>query len=101
MIQDGLLFRNSRLCIPKCSMRDNLIREKHSGGLASHFGHDKTFEQLQYFYYWPKMRFVRKSKNCQHAKGKSQNTGFYVSLLIPKRPWDAINMDFLLGLPKS
>ena len=56
MIQDGSLFRNNQLCIPKCSMRENLIREKHSGGLAGHFGHDKTFEQLQHFYYWPKMR---------------------------------------------
>ena len=30
-------------------MRENLIREKHSGGLAGHFNHDKTFEQLQHF----------------------------------------------------
>ena len=44
MIQDDLLFRNSRSCIPKCSMRENLIREKHNGRLVCHFGHDKTFE---------------------------------------------------------
>ena len=56
MIQNGLLFRNSQLCIPKFSMRDNLIKVKQSGGLAGHFGHDKTFEHLQHFYYWPKMR---------------------------------------------
>ena len=56
MIQNGLLFRNNHLCTPKCSMRENLIKEKHSGGLAGHFGHDKTFEQLQHFYYWPRMR---------------------------------------------
>ena len=56
MIQDGLLHRNNQLCIPKCSMREKLIKEKHSGRLASHFGHDKTFEQLQHFYYWPRMR---------------------------------------------
>jgi hypothetical protein len=24
MIQEGLLFKGSQLCIPKCSMRDNL-----------------------------------------------------------------------------
>ena len=42
-LQDGLLFRNSRLCIPKCSMRENLIQEKHNGGMAGHFGSDKTF----------------------------------------------------------
>ena len=30
---------------------ENLIREKRSGDLFGHFGHDKTFEQLQHFYY--------------------------------------------------
>jgi hypothetical protein len=46
MIQEGLLFKGNRLCIPKFSMRDNLLKEKHIGGLAGHFGHDKTFAQL-------------------------------------------------------
>ena len=48
-IQDGLLFRNNQLCIPKCSMRENLIKEKHSGGFVGHFGDDETFKQLQHF----------------------------------------------------
>jgi hypothetical protein len=43
MIQEGLLFRGNQLCIPKCSMRDNLLKEKHSGGLDGHFIHDKMF----------------------------------------------------------
>ena len=43
LIQDGLLFKGSQFCIPRCSMRDNLVKEKHSGGLGGHFGHDKTF----------------------------------------------------------
>jgi hypothetical protein len=43
MIQEGLLFKGNRLCIPKCSMRDNLLKEKNSGGLVGHFSHDKTF----------------------------------------------------------
>jgi hypothetical protein len=106
MIQEGLLFKGNQLCIPKCSMRDNLLKEKHSGGLAGHFGHDKTFAQLRSSYYWPGMRtkvikFVNRCRICQHAKGKRQNTGLYQPLPIPERPWDAISMDFVLGLPRT
>ena len=46
MIQEGLLFIGNQLCILNCSMRENLLKEKHSGGLAGHFGHDKTFAKL-------------------------------------------------------
>jgi hypothetical protein len=54
MIQEGLLFRGNQLCIPKCSMRENLLKEKHSGGLAMDtFSHDKTFAKLNESYFWP------------------------------------------------
>jgi hypothetical protein len=56
MIQEGFLFKGNQLCIPKCSMRDNLLKEKHSEGLVRHFGHDKMFAQLSSSYYWPVMR---------------------------------------------
>jgi hypothetical protein len=45
------------------------------------------------------IKFVNKCRICQHAKGKRQNSGLYQPLLIPERPWDAIIMDFVLGLP--
>ena len=32
LVQDGTLFKGSQLCIPRSSMRENLIKEKHSGG---------------------------------------------------------------------
>ena len=56
MLQEGLLFKSSKLCIPKFSMRENLIQEKHSGGLSGHFGQDKTFAQVSDFYFWPGMQ---------------------------------------------
>ena len=56
MIQNGFLFRGNQLCIPNCSMRENLLKDKHNGGLARHFGHDKTFAKLSEEYFWPGMR---------------------------------------------
>ena len=47
LIQDGMLFKGSQLCIPRSSMRENLIKEKHSGGMAGHFGRDKTIAILR------------------------------------------------------
>jgi hypothetical protein len=47
MVHDGLLFKGNQLCILKGSMRENLLKENHSGGLARHFGHDKKFTQLK------------------------------------------------------
>jgi hypothetical protein len=106
MVQEGLLFRGNQLCIPRCSMRDNLLKEKHSGRLARHFSHDKMFAQLSSSYYWLGMRtdvikLVNRCRIFQHAKGKIYNTRLYQPLPISKRPWDAISMDFVLGLPRT
>jgi hypothetical protein len=105
-LQEGLFFKGSKLCIPKCSMRENLLQEKHSGGLASHFGNESTYVHLSNFYHWPRMRtdvrnFLGRCKFCQRVKGRHQNTSSYHPLLIPKRPWDDVSMDFVLGLPRT
>jgi hypothetical protein len=64
LIRDGLLFKGNQLCIPKSSMRENLLKEKHSGGLARDFGHEKMFAQLNSLYYWPGMRkYMKKFVN--------------------------------------
>jgi hypothetical protein len=90
MVQEGLFFKGNQLCIPKCSIRDNLLKVKHSGGLAGNFSHVKTFAQLSSSYYWLGMRtkvikFVNRCRICQHAKGKRQNTGLYQPIEIEPR----------------
>lgn len=74
----GITIQNNKLCIPKFYMKENIIKENHSGGISGHFVQDKTFSQVNTFYYWPKMqtdvkRFVEKCRICKHDKGKSQN----------------------------
>ncbi|GKC44870.1 RNA-directed DNA polymerase [Tanacetum coccineum] len=39
---NGYLFKGVRLCIPLCSLREAIVLRGHAGGLAGHFGHDKT-----------------------------------------------------------
>jgi hypothetical protein len=94
------------LCIPRSSIRLNLIKELHSGGLGGHFGIDKTTSLVKERYFWPSFNkdvqnFVEGCRICQLAKGKSQNTGLYTPFPVPKGPWEDISMDFVLGLPMT
>ncbi|KAI4330438.1 hypothetical protein MLD38_028728 [Melastoma candidum] len=50
---NGFLFRGSRLCVPRSSVRKLLIREVHGGGIAGHFKVQKTFEIVHEHFYWP------------------------------------------------
>ena len=57
-------------------MRDNIIQEFHSGGLAGNFGKDKKIALVEDKYYWPKRKrditkYVARCRICQVAKGHS------------------------------
>ena len=54
-IQEDMLFKRIYLCIPRSSMRLNLIKEKHCGGLVGHFRIDKTLSLVKGKYYLPQM----------------------------------------------
>ncbi|GKC25240.1 RNA-directed DNA polymerase [Tanacetum coccineum] len=54
-LQDGFLFKDNRLCITKCSLRESILMEGHAGGLAGHFGVDKILTWLSEHFYWPRM----------------------------------------------
>ena len=40
--QGGFIFKGNKLGIPQCSLRRAIIQEAYGGGLAGHFGRDKT-----------------------------------------------------------
>ncbi|GJR44467.1 putative CCCH-type zinc finger family protein [Tanacetum coccineum] len=90
---DGYLFKGVRLCIPLCSLCEAIILEGHAGGLAGHFGRDKTLALLREQFYWPKMEhdvntLLERCRTCHIAKTYSSNVGLYTPLSVPVALWE-------------
>jgi hypothetical protein len=103
---DGYLFKESKLCVPSCSMRELLVREAHGGGLMGHFGVKKTLDILHEHFFWPKMkkdvnRICGRCITRRKAKSNVLPHGLYTPLPVPSEPWVDISMDFVLGLPRT
>jgi Integrase zinc binding domain len=76
IVKDEYLFYGNRLCISNCSLRRQIIKEVHDGGLSGHFGRDKTVALVQGRFYWPKMtkgvnHYILRCRTCHLAKIKS------------------------------
>ncbi|XP_071704931.1 uncharacterized protein [Rutidosis leptorrhynchoides] len=105
-LQEGFLFRGSRLCVPNSSLRDSIILESHAGGMAGHFGMNKTLSLVNSRFYWPRMvhdvnKVMSRCRTCHIAKTHVSNTGLYTPLPVPNAPWQDVSLDFVLGLPRT
>ena len=69
LVENGYLFKVTKLCVPRTSFRDLLIWEMDAGGLARHFGRDKTIALVEDRFYWPSLkmdvaRIVAQCRTC-------------------------------------
>ncbi|WVZ71195.1 hypothetical protein U9M48_019810 [Paspalum notatum var. saurae] len=104
VLNDGLLFRANKLCVPDSSVRLLFLQEAHGGGLMGHFGVKKTTEVLTAHFFWPKLKrdvelYVARCTTCNKAKSRLNPHGLYLPLPVASVPWADISMDFVLGLP--
>lgn len=103
-LHDGYLFRDTRFCIPDCSLCLQLISELHNEG---HIGCDRILYLVTYSYFWPSLRrdverFIKHlCVFCPTSKDYASNSGLYLPLPIPTNTWTDINMDFVMGLPQT
>ncbi|GJU08564.1 reverse transcriptase domain-containing protein [Tanacetum coccineum] len=79
---------------------------KLNGGLAGHFGRDKTLDLLREQFYCPKMerdvhRLLERCRTCHIAKTHSSNAGLYTPLTVSVAPWEDVSLDFILGLSRT
>lgn len=45
--KDVFPFWHNQLCLPTTNIREIMTKEMHSGGIASHFGEDKTIQLVE------------------------------------------------------
>ena len=104
-IQQGFLFKENRLCIPKTNLRQLLVKEVHEGSLRGHFGIQKTLDMLSQHFYWPKMlctvgKHILRCEACIKAK-ITFHKGEYMPLPVATKPWEHLSMDFVMALPRT
>ena len=56
ILQDGYLFKGTKLCIPRTSRRDFMIWELRAGGLAGRFGVHKITRMVEDQFFWPSLK---------------------------------------------
>jgi len=107
-IEKDLLLYKNRWYIPKDKgLRRTIMEAEHDSKIAGHFATYKTIGRVRANFYWPKMdenitEYVRSCDVSQRNKViRHKKNGLLEPLELPMRPWTAISMDFIVGLPKS
>lgn len=113
-VDDGLVFlkrdNHKMLCIPNIKLGTWSVREiiiNHAHSILAHLDARKTMYYIRENVWWPEMikevtEFCRSCSVCATSKSSTQlPMGLLRTLEIPRRPWQAIGIDFVRPLPGS
>ena len=84
-------------------LRKHILFEAHETRYSVHPGAIKMYKDLREHFWWNGMKRdvaknVSKCLTCQKVK---RLTGELQPIKIPKRKWEQITMDFVIGLPRT
>ena len=88
-------------------LRDQILQEAHGFRYSIHPGSTKIHHDLREIYWWEGLKrditeFVAKCTNCQQVLAKNKKSGgFLQEIQIPTWKSKDINMDFVVGLPRT
>ena len=107
-IEKELLLYKNQWYIPKHeTLRKTIMEAEHDSRIAGHFRTYKTIGKVRANFFWPKMdehiaEYVKTSDVCQRNKTiRQKKYGLLEPIDVSMRPWNAISMDFIVGLPVS
>ncbi|KAE9277199.1 hypothetical protein PR003_g28853, partial [Phytophthora rubi] len=94
-----------RLVVPKALQAD-ILHYAHEDYQGGHQGKTRTHERLRSEFYWSGMyadvdRFVEECVDCARGKVRPPNPGPSPGNITPRRPFEAVSMDFVTHMPKS
>ncbi|XP_074318604.1 uncharacterized protein LOC141655422 [Silene latifolia] len=101
-LHKGFLFHGNKLCVPRGSYRDLLIKKVHSSGLESHLGVQKTLYILQKILR-PKMigDVQIMLRRCSISQSQEFLSADPTHRCVPNKPWEDVSMDFIIALPRT
>jgi hypothetical protein len=105
---EGLLRKDGRVWIPKCTaLRHAIMHRYHNDPRTGHRGPRIVTKMIQHKYDWPRLQtevkeYVDSCPECQSSKSRRHKPyGQLQPLPVPDGPWQDIAMDFITDLPKS
>ena len=106
--ESGLWWKENAVVVPAIpSLRKDILREFHDTPWSGHLGPRKTLKAVREVYWWDGLSTDVESycvacDPCARNKPSNQkNAGLLQPLPIPSQPWEAISMDFMVGLPET
>ncbi|KAF7663492.1 hypothetical protein LDENG_00209240 [Lucifuga dentata] len=88
------------------SIRGSLLGYYHDHHTAGHLGVAKTLARLHLRFYWPSMAsdiktYVTSCAVCQLTKPSQRKPAGLMVPIVPQRPWEYTDVDFVGPLPRT